>query len=161
MRIALGSRFASLGKEARVLTAAAENELHGDDVVIVEGGGSTGGTSTQHADEPDPVTDPAPEPDPAPDASASERARVSAVAQSEHTVGRERQALNMLGTSMSAEEITGLLATMPKGGGGAADAMLERLTSQPNPELGAGDDTDTSRASAGDFWAKIRGTRGS
>lgn len=85
-----------------------------------------------------------------------ERARIKAVASSEHSIGRERMALTLLGMSPSAEEITGLLAKLPKAGSAAADGMLARLISQPNPQLGTGSESDGSREGADVFWARAR-----
>jgi hypothetical protein len=102
-----------------------------------------------------------PAPEPAVSA-AQAHARVATVFASEHSVGRERQAADMLGTSMSADEITGLLAKQPKDAGVAANnQMLARLTAQPNPRLGLGSDSDHSRVSADEFWTKVRAANGS
>ncbi len=99
----------------------------------------------------------APKPAGKPTASAEqERARVRTVAQSEHSIGREAQALRMLGTSASADEITTLLSKMPLDAPAAGNTMLQRLSQQRNPDLGAGDDTDTSRANADEFWSRVR-----
>ena len=86
---------------------------------------------------------------------ADERARVATVFASEHATGRERQAADMLGTSMSADEITGLLAKAPKGAA-AADPMLAALAADKNPDLGAGNADRPTAKSADDIWAKAR-----
>lgn len=89
---------------------------------------------------------------------ASERARVATVFASEHSQGRERQAADMLQTSMSADEITGLLAKSPKGSAAAADPMLAALARTPNPDLGASAATDTTNPNqaADSVWDKAR-----
>lgn len=87
---------------------------------------------------------------------ADERTRVSTVFASEHATGRERQAADMLGTSMSADEITGLLAKAPKGAA-AADPMLAALAAADNPDLGSGaaDEPAAKQKSTDDLWADL------
>lgn len=87
---------------------------------------------------------------------ADERARVATVFSCEHCAGRERQAADMLQTSMSADEITGLLAKSPKGSA-AADPMLAALASNKNPELGAGAETPAADSKSADaIWDRVR-----
>ncbi len=72
------------------------------------------------------------------------QARVSTVFASEHSIGRERQAADMLQTRMSAAEITDLLSKQPKYAGAASNAVLARLTGQRNPMLEPSSDSDHS-----------------
>ncbi|SDA14987.1 hypothetical protein [Sphingomonas sp. NFR15] len=87
---------------------------------------------------------------------ADERARVATVFACEHCTGRERQAADMLQTSMSTDEITGLLAKSPKGSA-AADPMLAALVSTQNPQLGAGAETPAADSKSADaIWDRVR-----
>lgn len=87
---------------------------------------------------------------------ASERARVTDVFASEHSVGRERMAAHMLAASMSATEITGLLAKLPRAA--VRNVMLERLAADPNPRLGSGNaDAPSAESRADRTWAKLWG----
>lgn len=87
---------------------------------------------------------------------AAERARCAAVFASEHYAGREAQANEMLGTSMSADEIGRVLAKAPKGSGD--NNMLGNLQQQAgNPDLGGGgggDDADR-QAEASGVWDRV------
>lgn len=85
------------------------------------------------------------------DAANAERSRVAAVFASEHAKGREAHAARMLQTAMSADEIIGLLADLPKAD--AAGEVLRTLASQQNPNLGAGTET-TSNEDAQSIWGK-------
>lgn len=93
-----------------------------------------------------------------PDAAASERARVATVFASEHSIGRERLAADMLATSASAEDIVGILAKQPKASGddassaSAAAAILEALA-KDNVDVGA--DGGASATEPNHGWAKI------
>lgn len=156
MMLGGGSRFASLGKTARAMSAAAEQDLADetqDD--------ATGEDEAEKPDTPAPASDKDETPTdeaPKPDAAATERARVASVFASEHSQGRERQAADMLATSMSADEITGLLAKSPKVGASAGDKMLDRLATTPSPDLGAGGGGESSEANSGSaVWDRIRG----
>lgn len=89
-------------------------------------------------------------------ASTAAHARTVAVLSSEQSHGRERLAADMLGTSMSATEIIGLLAKSPKAAK-TADRMLARIQADPAPKLGAGHEAgDGSRERADAFWARVR-----
>lgn len=88
------------------------------------------------------------------DGRAEARARTAAVFASEHSTGRERQAADMLQTSMSADEITGLLAKSPKGAA-AADPMLAALANTQNPKLGIGYGDDGRSGAADESWDRV------
>lgn len=94
----------------------------------------------------------APDPQPsAADAVAAERARLVAVFSSEHVKGREAMAVKMIQTSMSADEIIGILGETPKAD--AANGVLAALASQRNPNLGTGGNEEPSNHSQ-DLWDK-------
>ena len=87
-----------------------------------------------------------------------ERARVSAIMDSDEGKARPKAALSAIKTSMSADEAIGFLAgiseekaeevtpaTPEAKGAGAPDGMLEAaMNGTPNPELGAGAETKTT-----------------
>jgi hypothetical protein len=169
-KLLAGSRFAGLG-------GAAARALAGDApvVVVADDSGDPATERSEAEPAPDPAPDPAPEPSaepepsPEPDpaaepagdqsAAASERARVASVFASEHSQGRERMAADMLQTSMSADEITGLLAKAPKGS--SADAMLANLATTTNPDLGAGTSAEpTGRKAAASVWDRAAASNG-
>jgi len=168
------SRFAGVSRAARALLGSSGHDALAL-TVAEEIPPVAAAADAPVADPPEPAPDeddkdppePAPEPEAAAAAAAApalsgdeairadERARVKTVFASEHATGRERQAADMLQTSMSADEITGLLAKSPKGGA-AADPMLAALASNKNPELGAGAETKTAAQSADDIWDRAR-----
>jgi len=169
------TRFAGVSRAARsLLNGTAQNALDaGAAAPAIAADDEAPEVETPPTEE-EPEADPAPAPPevaPAPEVDnqpesaalegdakirADERTRVSEVFACEHCTGRERQAADMLQTSMSATEITSLLAKMPKGGA-AADPMLASLKEAPNPKLGAGGETTTTPSQAADaLWARVR-----
>jgi hypothetical protein len=102
-----------------------------------------------------PEADPEPNPaaaDVAPDAAAiraeaiaAERARMKAVFASEHVAGREAAAVELLAESdMTADKIVAMLPKL-----GASSGVLTNLAtiaSTPNPDLGAGGETEGVKA---------------
>jgi hypothetical protein len=95
-----------------------------------------------------------------PDSAELAHARTKAVFASEASQGRERLAAEMLDTRMGSAEIIELLATMPKVADSAANSMLQRLTSQQNPDLGPGFEGGNSRSDNGEFWSRVRAANG-
>lgn len=86
-------------------------------------------------------------------------ARMNAVFASEHFEGRAAAAAKLLGNAkLSADEITGMLADLPKGDGGAD--MLATLRGN-NPNLGNADQGDggvaTTNAADNHGWGKAQG----
>lgn len=176
----LNSRFAGVSRAARSLIgstsadalAAAEQPAP---AAAASEPAPAGDPPAEAEPEPAAEPDPAPADEPAEPAGADaapagealdgdvkirgdERSRVATVFACEHCTGRERQAADMLQTSMSADEITGLLAKSPKGGA-AADPMLAALTGTKNPDLGASaaaPDTTTRAQAAESVWDKAR-----
>lgn len=87
-----------------------------------------------------------------------ERARVSTILDSDEGKARPKAALAVMKTSMSAEEATGFLASLPEEkaevvvekkddakGAGAPEGMLKAaMEGTPNPELGSGAETKTT-----------------
>lgn len=82
-------------------------------------------------------------------------ARITAVFASEHVVGREAAAAELLADDLGSDRIISLLAKMPKGGAG--DGMLAGLrgnANNPNLEAGAESQPDTRKANAS-MWDRI------
>lgn len=104
--------------------------------------------------------------DPACEASASDdfkagvaaaNARFATVFASEHFAGREARACAFLKTSMSADEITALLATEPKASatdenGGAAEIV--NAIRGANASVDAGGDAEVAKPAASSGWDK-------
>jgi hypothetical protein len=90
---------------------------------------------------------------------ATERARCLAVMESEHFAGREQAATLLLDSDIPADKICAKLAKMTKSS--AADPMLGRLAQTPNPDLGAGAETNTdTKAAADSIWDRVRASNG-
>lgn len=157
----------SLARAARSLVTADEGD--GLTIVANEGGNSDPAPAPDPEPEPAPAPDPAPEAapspeparssDPTPEARAADR--VAKVFASEHSQGRERQAAKLLANDkLSVEEITDLLADMPKGGS-ANGSMLERLAEQPNPEIKTGSEAaPNAQAESDAIWDLARARNG-
>lgn len=98
---------------------------------------------------------------------AAANARFATVFASEHAKGREARAAKMLTTSMSADEICGLLADEPKPDANAGDADRTALLAAlggGNADLGNGDadvpDGKANNYGWADIHAEIRGELG-
>jgi ClpP class serine protease len=80
-----------------------------------------------------------------------ERERTKAVLSSEHYVGREKMALKLLDTEMSAEQITGVLAEALAAPAAAAQSnAFEQAMESGNPEVGSGETTGAQEQSVAD-----------
>lgn len=86
-------------------------------------------------------------------ARAEERQRVAAVFASDDVKGREQAAVMLLTeTDMTAEKIVAKLPSLSPAA--ASDPMLGRLSSQENPDLGAGAEASGSGSDAKASWAR-------
>jgi hypothetical protein len=168
-----GSRFASLAQRVRAAMGPGDVSiiaLSADESGGQGGGDGGNGEERGNAPAPPPSPPPAPPPPPAPDAEDEqqgtaatteeavaaardeERQRVAAVFASEASNGKERIAAKLLcKPRLSAEDIIG---TLPDCSASASDGMLERLASQPNPDLAPGAEAEGNKSDASGSWSR-------